>query len=200
MYSDPYEKFLHKPVERRAPIAPRVPRSRVGLAPAEEIEAPAEEIEAPVKRAKAPWTRDPDVASLLRQFHLVVGLAARPSAPPEGLPKIKNLIVLVSRVSSIPVLEITSQRRTKLSAKARQIVVWLARKFTERSLPDIGWHVGGRDHTTVLHSLTRVDLVVADLGLAGPADSPEAWACLLWNADWPPLAGRGRHGRKAGCS
>jgi chromosomal replication initiator protein len=35
--------------------------------------------------------------------------------------------------------------------------MWLAKQLTTRSLPDIGRRFGGRDHTTVLHAVRRID-------------------------------------------
>ena len=39
--------------------------------------------------------------------------------------------------------------------------MWLCRKFTSRSLPEIGRAFGGRDHTTVLHAVRKIDALVA---------------------------------------
>ena len=42
-------------------------------------------------------------------------------------------------------------------ARPRQAAMWLAKQLTTRSLPDIGRRFGGRDHTTVLHAVRRID-------------------------------------------
>jgi hypothetical protein len=55
-------------------------------------------------------------------------------------------------------IDLISHRRTKELVKPRHIVAHLARKYTVRSLPEIGRWIGGRDHTTIMHS----DRVVAD--------------------------------------
>jgi chromosomal replication initiator protein len=39
---------------------------------------------------------------------------------------------------------------------ARQVAMYLARELTKHSLPDIGRHFGGRDHTTVLHGCDKI--------------------------------------------
>jgi chromosomal replication initiator protein len=42
-------------------------------------------------------------------------------------------------------------------ARPRQAAMWLAKKLTTRSLPDIGRRFGDRDHTTVLHAVRRIE-------------------------------------------
>ena len=46
-------------------------------------------------------------------------------------------------------------------ARPRQAAMWLAKKLTTRSLPDIGRRFGGRDHTTVLHAVRRIEALKA---------------------------------------
>jgi chromosomal replication initiator protein len=63
--------------------------------------------------------------------------------------------------------DLISQRRTRAVARPRQAAMWLAKQLTTRSLPDIGRRFGGRDHTTVLHAVRRIDeLRAADIQLA----------------------------------
>jgi chromosomal replication initiator protein len=51
--------------------------------------------------------------------------------------------------------------------KPRQVAMYLAKMLTLRSLPEIGRRFGGRDHTTVLHAVRKVeDMVGADQKLA----------------------------------
>jgi chromosomal replication initiator protein len=40
--------------------------------------------------------------------------------------------------------------------------MWLAKQLTTRSLPDIGRRFGGRDHTTVLHAVRRIEALRVD--------------------------------------
>ena len=62
---------------------------------------------------------------------------------------------------------INSERRDKKTARARQIAIYLCCHHSAYSLPQIGRHFGGRDHTTVLHSRTRIeDLLKTDAKLA----------------------------------
>jgi chromosomal replication initiator protein len=53
--------------------------------------------------------------------------------------------------------DLLSERRTRAVARPRQAAMWLAKQLTTRSLPDIGRRFGGRDHTTVLHAVRRID-------------------------------------------
>ena len=57
--------------------------------------------------------------------------------------------------------DFVSTQRSRRVARPRQIAMYLARKLTERSLPDIGRRFGGRDHTTVLHACKTVEALCA---------------------------------------
>jgi chromosomal replication initiator protein len=63
--------------------------------------------------------------------------------------------------------DLVSERRTRSVARPRQAAMWLAKQLTTRSLPDIGRRFGGRDHTTVLHAVRRIEeLRLSDTQLA----------------------------------
>jgi chromosomal replication initiator protein len=63
--------------------------------------------------------------------------------------------------------DLISERRNRAIARPRQAAMWLAKHLTTRSLPDIGRRFGGRDHTTVLHAVRRIEeLKVGDAQLA----------------------------------
>jgi chromosomal replication initiator protein len=63
--------------------------------------------------------------------------------------------------------DLLSERRNRAIARPRQAAMWLAKQLTTRSLPDIGRRFGGRDHTTVLHAIRRIEaLKVDDSGLS----------------------------------
>ena len=53
--------------------------------------------------------------------------------------------------------DLISERRNRAVARPRQAAMWLAKQLTTRSLPDIGRRFGGRDHTTVLHAVRRIE-------------------------------------------
>jgi len=50
-----------------------------------------------------------------------------------------------------------SERRSRSVARPRQIAMYLAKQLTQRSLPEIGRKFGGRDHTTVMHAVRKVE-------------------------------------------
>ena len=50
-----------------------------------------------------------------------------------------------------------SVRRSRLVARPRQIAMYLSKTCTPKSLPEIGRLFGGRDHTTVIHSVKTID-------------------------------------------
>ncbi len=58
--------------------------------------------------------------------------------------------------------DLISERRNRAIARPRQAAMWLAKQLTTRSLPDIGRRFGGRDHTTVLHAVRRIEQLRAE--------------------------------------
>jgi chromosomal replication initiator protein len=69
---------------------------------------------------------------------------------------------------SMKQVDLISERRNRSIARPRQAAMWLAKQLTTRSLPDIGRRFGGRDHTTVLHAVRRIEqLKAGDAQLAG---------------------------------
>ena len=63
----------------------------------------------------------------------------------------------VAEEFGIALNDMTSKRRARDIARPRQVAMYLCKKLTKRSLPDIGRRFGGRDHTTVMHAVKRVD-------------------------------------------
>lgn len=62
--------------------------------------------------------------------------------------------------------EMLSQRRARNISRPRQIAMYLSKRLTSKSLPDIGRRFGGRDHTTVMHAVKKIeDLRRDDSGL-----------------------------------
>ena len=67
--------------------------------------------------------------------------------------KIQNI---VSNYFNIPLSEMLSQRRSRPLARPRQMAMYLAKKMTTRSLPEIGRRFANRDHTTVIHAVKTI--------------------------------------------
>jgi chromosomal replication initiator protein len=58
---------------------------------------------------------------------------------------------------NIRVSDMHSARRARQVARPRQVAMYLAKQLTPRSLPEIGRKFGGRDHTTVIHAVRRIE-------------------------------------------
>jgi chromosomal replication initiator protein len=68
---------------------------------------------------------------------------------------------------NIKMAEMTSARRARVVARPRQVAMYLAKQLTQRSLPEIGRKFGGRDHTTVMHAVRKIEeLIVGDRAIA----------------------------------
>jgi chromosomal replication initiator protein len=88
-------------------------------------------------------------------------------APEPKKVKIEDIQRIVGKHYAVSRQDILSSRRTRNVVLPRQIAMYLAKALTPRSLPEIGRHFGGRDHTTVLHAVRKVDaLVKSDTQLA----------------------------------
>ena len=73
---------------------------------------------------------------------------------------------LVATHYNVSRADILSSRRSAGVVKPRQIAMYLSKQLTLRSLPEIGRRFGGRDHTTVLHAVRKIEgCVQADPGL-----------------------------------
>jgi chromosomal replication initiator protein len=68
----------------------------------------------------------------------------------------------VAEYYGLKVADLLSERRAREVARPRQIAMYLAKKMTPRSLPEIGRRFGKRDHTTVMHAVKRVEQLRAD--------------------------------------
>jgi chromosomal replication initiator protein len=67
----------------------------------------------------------------------------------------------VSEHWNIRVSEMSSARRSRNIARPRQVAMYLAKQLTSKSLPDIGRHFGDRDHTTVMHAVSRITALMS---------------------------------------
>lgn len=68
---------------------------------------------------------------------------------------------------NIRLTDMSSARRARAVARPRQVAMFLAKHLTSRSLPEIGRKFGNRDHTTVMHAVSRVqELMERDVAFA----------------------------------
>lgn len=90
---------------------------------------------------------------------------------PQPIQRIQHAVALRT---GIEVAQLRGKSRRQPIARARQMAMWLARRLTDASLPEIGRVFGGRDHTTVLHAIHATDARrVADPGTARNLDALE---------------------------
>ncbi|WP_220185263.1 chromosomal replication initiator protein DnaA [Paracoccus sp. S1E-3] len=68
---------------------------------------------------------------------------------------------------NIKLADLVGQKRVRTIARPRQVAMYLAKQMTTRSLPEIGRRFGGRDHTTIMHGVRKIEeLCAEDYGMA----------------------------------
>lgn len=81
--------------------------------------------------------------------------------------RIEDIQRVVAKHYNVSRQELVSNRRTRVIVKPRQIAMYLAKTLTPRSFPEIGRRFGGRDHTTVLHAVRKIeDMISGDTKLS----------------------------------
>jgi len=71
--------------------------------------------------------------------------------------RMDDILATVTGHYMVKVADLQSKRRSQSIVQPRQVAMYMARKLTEMSLEEIGGYFGGRDHSTVLYSVERVD-------------------------------------------
>jgi len=148
-------RILERRMQERRIIDPSFEISREVLSLlAERLTESGRELEGAVTRLHATWQfmRTPitiDVAEATIR-DLVQG------SEPRRI-KIEDIVKAISRHFEVSKSEILSQRRHRSVVWPRQIGMYLAKQLTARSLPEIGRRFGGRDHTTVLHAIRKIE-------------------------------------------
>ncbi|MGV1952292.1 chromosomal replication initiator protein DnaA [Agrobacterium vitis] len=75
--------------------------------------------------------------------------------------RIEDIQRVVARHYNVSRQELVSNRRTRVIVKPRQIAMYLSKTLTPRSFPEIGRRFGGRDHTTVLHAVRKIEELIS---------------------------------------
>ena len=70
---------------------------------------------------------------------------------------ITDIIEVVTNYFDVRLADLQSKKRSQSITEPRQICMFLARNLTRHSLEEIGGHLGGRDHTTVMHSCSKIE-------------------------------------------
>ena len=93
--------------------------------------------------------------------------------PPKRL-TVEHVQKAVADHFKLKVADLKSKRRQRAVAYPRQVAMYLARKMTGASFPEIGDRFGGKDHTTVMHNVRKIeDSLLKDLDLKAHVESLE---------------------------
>jgi chromosomal replication initiator protein len=76
--------------------------------------------------------------------------------------RVHDILEAVSEHFHVSYVDLISDRRTKKIVRPRQVAMYLARELTTRSLPEIGRSMGGKDHTTVIHGVRKIEQLIAE--------------------------------------
>ena len=76
--------------------------------------------------------------------------------------RIEDIQKVTARHYNVSKNDLLSNRRTRVIVRPRQIAMYLSKILTPRSLPEIGRRFGGRDHTTVLHAVRKIEGMLKD--------------------------------------
>lgn len=74
--------------------------------------------------------------------------------------RVQDIIRETCLYFDISMIDLLSVRRTRSIVKKRQMAMYLAKKLTMRSLPEIGRRFGDRDHTTVHHAIKQIEALI----------------------------------------
>lgn len=141
---------------RRARMAP--PRALLPPplpAPTPYVRIPLLDVTRGGRAAAAVARRRGVVDDLMASAPFVPGLAHKPARP--RVTTMQEILVAVCVFYSTSSYAIKSSKRTANIVLPRHIFVFLAKRLTTKSLPEIGRFLGGRDHTTVLHAFRRIE-------------------------------------------
>lgn len=126
---------------------------------AERLTESGRELDGAVNRiyANSQFTNEP--ITLTAVEHIIRDLMC--SKEPRRI-KIDDILRVISRHYGVTRGDILSERRNRSIVLPRQVGMYLAKRLTARSLPEIGRRFGGRDHTTVLHAIRKIEKELSD--------------------------------------
>ncbi len=129
---------------------------------AKRIQSNVRELEGALKRvsANAHFTHQPITLDFAREtLKDLLAVQAK-------LVSIDNIQRTVANYYKIKITELSSKKRNRFLARARQMAMALSKELTNHSLPEIGEAFGGRDHTTVLHACKKIkELMEIDVNI-----------------------------------
>lgn len=151
LLKNPYEHFLHRPIE-----TPRPPTPIVTLPPPRIVPAPK-------KRGPKPKKTSTDYIDVKAV-------------------RISDILSMVAAKSDFTLEDILGRSRRGHLVETRHVAIWLCRRFAKRSTTLIGKQCGGRDHTTVIHALRRVNRTIRVTKLSPMKDTLSGWIDPLLKA------------------
>lgn len=98
---------------------------------------------------------EPDISSNMQRIDELLGHLTQKGEPKRV--RIEEIQRVVARHYNVSKQDLLSNRRTRSIVRPRQVAMYLAKMMTLRSLPEIGRRFGGRDHTTVLHAVRKIE-------------------------------------------
>ena len=116
------------------------------------------ETKAPLEIAHKPEVIPPIETTLAEKF---IGPIEKIRAQ-DRLPRLDDIKVAVCNFYRVRAIDLLSARRTKNICLPRQVAMWLGRRTTLQSFPAIGRYFGGRDHSTAVHAVNKIDARLAD--------------------------------------
>jgi chromosomal replication initiator protein len=118
------------------------------------IDSNIRELEGAITRIQMQAQLDGKKVPDLATARTAVGEVAGRSA---GKPTIQTVIAAVTEFYGVRLIDLQSKKKPQSIVLPRQVCMYLARHHTRHSLQEIGGHLGGRDHTTVMHAVRSVE-------------------------------------------
>jgi chromosomal replication initiator protein len=115
------------------------------------------ELEGAITRIHAAYQLTQQLMSVESAEH-IIGDLVRGKEPKRV--KIDDILRVVTKHYGVNRGDLLSSRRNRSIVRPRQVGMYLAKTMTSRSLPEIGRRFGGRDHTTVLHAIRKIETLV----------------------------------------
>jgi chromosomal replication initiator protein len=79
------------------------------------------------------------------------------AVPHDSKDRIEAIQNAVAKIFHVPIAELREKDSKRTVAVPRQVAMYLASQMTGASLPEIGQYFGGKHHTTVMHSIAKID-------------------------------------------
>ncbi len=145
--------------ETRVAIVQKKARLR-GMNIADDVaEYIASKVKANIRELEGALTSIYALASASRQEQISLEIAKEALGTQDNENKkisITDIIKTVTTYYDVKITDLQSKKRSQSITMPRQVCMFLARNLTDHSLEEIGGHLGGRDHTTVMHACSKI--------------------------------------------